>query len=593
MSTQQQLFRPSRRLGAVAFAAAAALGGSLVTPTLAQEVAPAAQDPQCAEAYPVDELVKDMPVTGMTVSSGTTPDPFTGTVLGVVQDGIAPGVDMIMVRLTSPEIDRVGGIWSGMSGSPVYAADGRLIGAVAYGLSFGPSTVAGVTPAAAMQALLDGGTTATGGTTEDRIAVPERAAERIVAKGYATKAEVESGFSRLPLAFGVSGMANAKRLRQFAEQFGLENVRIYNTGGTSVDEPAAEIVAGGNLAVTLSYGDLTAGGVGTATQVCADEVIGFGHPAYWTGPTTLTLHGADALFVQEDPTLVPFKVANITGPAGTIVDDRLAGIHGYAGVLPGTTVVTSHVTSSEGSSRDGTSYTSVEDMIAEVAAFHLLANLDRVFDGLGAGSSRVRMTVEGLREDGTPFEFARVDRYASGFDLTYESIFDSYEQVSAILDNRFEDVTITDVDFRAFVDRDHREYRVGTVKMLVDGKWVKLDTDKQLKVKPGRLLKLRVGLVSTTADPAKSVDLSVRIPRGTAGQRGSLSLVGGGSIWRTGGGGNSFDQLLENLEGAAHNDDLIRTLRISRPGKDLVSTQSTRINDVLYRSVRIGIRVVS
>jgi hypothetical protein len=36
-----------------------------------------------------------------------------------------------------------------MSGSPVYAADGRLIGAVAYGLA-GASTIAGITPAADM-----------------------------------------------------------------------------------------------------------------------------------------------------------------------------------------------------------------------------------------------------------------------------------------------------------------------------------------------------------------------------------------------------------------------------------------------------------
>ena len=72
----------------------------------------------------------------------------------MLQDGIAPDVDMVMMRLTSPEIDRVGGIWQGMSGSPVYAADGRLIGAVAYGLSWGPSPVAGVTPFADMDTYL-------------------------------------------------------------------------------------------------------------------------------------------------------------------------------------------------------------------------------------------------------------------------------------------------------------------------------------------------------------------------------------------------------------------------------------------------------
>lgn len=113
-----------------------------------------APDPACPPAFPTADLVADDPVTGLTVSKGEVPDAFSGKVLGVLDDGIAVGLDMIMVRLTSSEIDRVG-IWAGMSGSPVYAEDGRLIGAVSYGLSFGPSTVAGVTPAANMQALLD------------------------------------------------------------------------------------------------------------------------------------------------------------------------------------------------------------------------------------------------------------------------------------------------------------------------------------------------------------------------------------------------------------------------------------------------------
>ena len=52
------------------------------------------------------------PVTGLTVTSGTTPEPFTGKVLGVLQDGIAPDLDMVMVQLVAPTrprstVDRV------------------------------------------------------------------------------------------------------------------------------------------------------------------------------------------------------------------------------------------------------------------------------------------------------------------------------------------------------------------------------------------------------------------------------------------------------------------------------------------------------
>ena len=38
------------------------------------------------------------------------------------------------------------------------------------------------------------------------------------------------------------------------------------------------MVAGGNMAAAMSYGDITQGGVGTATSVCDGRVVGFGHP---------------------------------------------------------------------------------------------------------------------------------------------------------------------------------------------------------------------------------------------------------------------------------------------------------------------------
>ena len=58
--------------------------------------------------------------TGWTVSEGRDPEPFDAEVLGVLPDAIAPGRDMIVVDTSSPAITDAGGIWFGMSGSPVY-----------------------------------------------------------------------------------------------------------------------------------------------------------------------------------------------------------------------------------------------------------------------------------------------------------------------------------------------------------------------------------------------------------------------------------------------------------------------------------------
>ena len=109
--------------------------------------APAAAAPgECPSILPTASVTKGMVGEGWTVSEGTTPEQFDIEVLGVLPIAIEPGRDMIMVETQSPAINAVGGIWFGMSGSPVYV-DGKLIGAVAFGLTFGQSKIAGLTPA--------------------------------------------------------------------------------------------------------------------------------------------------------------------------------------------------------------------------------------------------------------------------------------------------------------------------------------------------------------------------------------------------------------------------------------------------------------
>ncbi|HSK33037.1 MAG TPA: SpoIVB peptidase S55 domain-containing protein, partial [Propionicimonas sp.] len=100
-------------------------------------------------------------VTGLSVTHGTTPDAFTGTYIGYIDDGIGAGKDMLLFKLSSDVIDGTGGlkaagIWAGMSGSPV-SKDGRLIGAVSYSLNYDNLPIAGVTPAEYMKSI---GTTA-------------------------------------------------------------------------------------------------------------------------------------------------------------------------------------------------------------------------------------------------------------------------------------------------------------------------------------------------------------------------------------------------------------------------------------------------
>ena len=83
-----------------------------------------------------------MMATGWTVVEGSDPVSFDVEILGVLPDGIAPGVDFILVHTSGPVIDETGGIAAGFSGSPVYIG-GDLVGAIAYGFSAADQTFGG------------------------------------------------------------------------------------------------------------------------------------------------------------------------------------------------------------------------------------------------------------------------------------------------------------------------------------------------------------------------------------------------------------------------------------------------------------------
>ena len=122
----------------------------------------------------------------------------------MLDDGIAPGLDMVIVDLDSPAISAAGGIWQGMSGSPVYAGDGRLIGAVAYGLAYGPSPIAGVTPFEDMDDYL---AAPPGPAKAD---IDRDTAQQIAAASDVTAAQAQQGFEPLGVATGVSGVGASR-----------------------------------------------------------------------------------------------------------------------------------------------------------------------------------------------------------------------------------------------------------------------------------------------------------------------------------------------------------------------------------------------
>jgi len=588
MSDRHWALRPAtRRLWPVGAALTGLVAAGL--PTTATTAAP---PDSCPSAIPVREVTDGMPVHGLTTTSGTTPEAFTGEVLGVLDDAIAPGLDLIMVRLQGASItdangDVKNGVWAGMSGSPVYTQDGRLLGAVAYGLSWSPSDVAGVTPAADMLELTSNPTGGAPRTTAGarRIDLTARDAESAGLSG----AEARGGFQRLPMPFAVSGGFSTKRLAKVADRFELKRRLIAGSSADTSAAPPPAIVPGGNLVASLSYGDITYAGTGTATAVCGRQVLGFGHPLLWEGRSTYSMHNADAIYIQRDDTLGSYKLANPSAPLGAVVQDRLAGILGINGVTPASTGVTSHVESVTGGSRDGETVITHRRYTPFLAAIHLLANADRVLDKIGPGSARMSWTVQGTRSDGSPWQYTRTNRYASGYDITFSSVYESYQQLSKLLANGIEPVRITDVHFEAGYDPKYHALKLTGLEARIRGEWVTIGNGtNRIKVPAGSELRLRVTLdPSGHTDPLRRVGLSVQVPN--KGRYGFLSVGAGDDVRLK---ASSFDDLLDELAGAPRNDEVTARLFTESRHGEITRTDTELVKDVVSGRKSIKVRIV-
>lgn len=493
--------------------AAATVGmGLCLTATVAISAPSQAASGTCDVAYPVASLADGQAVTGLTVSSGTTPTAFTGTVLGVLKDGIEPGVDMVMMRLTSPEINRVGGIWQGMSGSPVYSSDGRLIGAVAYGLAYGTTPVAGITPYEDMQQYA-------GTPAPTKIPVGRSMAQAIAQSTGVTARQASQGMSQLREPIGVSGISS-QRLAQLKGRpyFDTNTYATGTTGGSTSTVPTvADIVAGGNVAATLSTGDITQGGVGTVTTVCNNTVVGFGHPLNFAGRSTYGLAGADAIYVQEDPLNVPFKVANIGPLLGTVSQDRMTGIAGVLGVLPPETPITSTV--SYGTrTRTGTSDVQVQSAVPSTVAYEQSANHSAVLDALQKGSEQQTWTVTGHTASGS-FTLAGGNRYADPYDIGYASMWDAPDLTYLL--TSLPGVTVDSVQISSRVVDNDAVLTISGAQQHRNGHWVTVDRSHPAMVTAGKLLKMKLLLTSPGGKVSKE-RFALRIPKSAAGSKGRL-----------------------------------------------------------------------
>ena len=431
-------------------------------------------------------------VTALTVVKGTTPEQFTGTYIGFVENGIAKDVDMPLFQFSSPTIDGTGGlkpagIWAGASGSPVYDADGRLIGAIAYGVNSDNLPVAGITPAYAMKKI---GSTAVSATTKVKLTktnLNTTSANAAKVGGQSLTGQTLTQLKTVNFAGKAGAKENAFANRTLARTprtaAGASLLRSRNfmaapaaSSGNAVPQP---LVAGGNIAVLYGTGDLVAGSIGTVTAICDDTVWAFGHPMAFTGETSLYLANASAAMIVPDGTGLTgsYKQAQQIGaPLGMITEDRLTGVRGTIGATSGIEVAVA-VQDKAGATLTTYSGDIADPEVAAAGTAYLVGTAaSEQLDKYGAGTGEVTWTISYERADGRTGSFTNSQIVSDRSSFPDEIGTPPANDVAALAEQADEDVTITRIAVTLQLLSDQAEsYEIGPVQGYTKGSWRDLD----------------------------------------------------------------------------------------------------------------------
>ncbi len=316
------------------------------------ELAQAGSRTSRPDVMSVDQIRPGMKGYGLTVFEGTRPEKFGVEVIDVIKN-FRPRQDAILIKTMHPRLDVVN-VVRGMSGSPIYI-DGKMIGAYAYGWSFGKEPVAGVTPIESMLEDLERPLpksifgwpldpmplTLKPEPKEAALHPVDNAATRFAGSvadyhldEHAAQLGERNGFSKrdpgglrpvaTPILLGGMGEVASNMARELLEPLGLEPQQ---GGGGGAPDPSApqHYEDGGAIAVQLISGDLSATGLGTVTRVEGDRLVAFGHPMMGGGVTSLpTAVGRVSWFLASES--ASFKLGTAVRPLGALINDRQASI---------------------------------------------------------------------------------------------------------------------------------------------------------------------------------------------------------------------------------------------------------------------------
>jgi SpoIVB peptidase S55 len=405
---------------------------------------------------PEREITVGMTGIGKTVIVGTKISEFKIKVLGVLRNA-GPAGDLVLFRASGPAIDAIGGLASGMSGSPIYIG-GRLAGAFSYSFQFSDPTVGLFTPIEDMLKAFP---------NRGRVARPGVYAVAPFSLVGRTIRRVELGTCRpggqeapCPRGAGaaapddtavavpattpvfVSGLGESaiEELAGTLKPMGL----VPMAGPASVDlPPTLPLEPGSAIGVGLVRGDVDTYSIGTLTYREGNRILAFGHPFTQMGKTGFLLTNATILQTVRGLNR-NIKVGAAGTSVGIVSEDRPAAVGGTIGVLPRMFGVQVKIVDADtGVQRDFRfQVVGDKDLAPILVALGTRGTLDRALNRSGEGTAEVSIRMRGR---GLPRQVSRGNIFYSGSDIAVRALAEVPPALHLLFDNDFADVAPADI----------------------------------------------------------------------------------------------------------------------------------------------------
>ncbi|MDR3687386.1 MAG: hypothetical protein P4L93_10565 [Coriobacteriia bacterium] len=372
---------------------------------------------------------------------------------------------LITFDATGSVIAQYGGIVAGMSGSPVYvktASGDKLVGAVSYGDYFTLGGRGLATPIEAMSKI----------ETDHATDVVPMSAPVITSSGVINKiiiapdpqdysAEAAAGaFVAKPLgSVFIGGMKPTSTMyKALAQDLTAHGVSLVNieaplSSGGSGPLFSTEMTAGASVAALAARGDMIVGGAGTVTYVNGNNVLAFGHPAYWSGATSLYM--ANAWIESVWPSSYEaYKVWDAGAVNGVITQDRRSGVLGKLGAVANETTITATATDRESHATTSSTVYIPRQLFSNgmadgsmAAAAVYMAGYNLYDQSLLAGSAYTTTTVDVADGKGSSYEVV-IPNHIDSPDTVYDASMDSemaIDDLQSVLQWGNEDLRILSV----------------------------------------------------------------------------------------------------------------------------------------------------